>query len=163
MPNINPKEPGDNFYPKYAVPETPPVSAIQIVKGRLYTKGGSVPAGNQLIAVTATGFQNGIYQASEAIDTAGTAGQHNMQCWTTRSRIGLIAKTANMHSGQVIQYDIAEHKVEPWAPTANGVTANQANLVCGRIYKIYSQTDITVEKDVTAVDDVVIVDLGLAI
>ncbi len=163
MPNVNAKVAGDNFYPKYSVPHTAPVSAIAITKGRLYTKGGATATGNQLVAVTATGFINGIYQATETIATAGGAGDHTMQCWTVRSRIGLPAKVANMHAGMKVKYDITNHKAEAWTGSSGGVTPNELNNCIGTILEIYSKTDITKRKDITAADDIVIIDLGVAV
>ena len=160
MPNLNAKAPGDNFYPKYAVHRDAPVSAIAITKGRLYTKGGAEADGDQLVAVTETGFVNGIYQATETIAVAGTAGEHTMQCQIQRSRVCLVASADNMHAGQVVQYNIATHKVEVWTGTAGGITPNELHIICGRIYRIYSKENIEVEKELTAADDYVIVDLG---
>lgn len=157
MPNVTAKEAGDNFYPQYNVVTREPVSNITITKGRLYTKGGGAN-GNQLVAVGAAGFIRGIYQAAASIETAGEAGENHVQCYTTRSRVGLPAKTANLHAGDLVKYDIANHNVELWTGSTSAATAELAGIV-GRIYKIYTMTDITVEKDVTAVGDIVIVDL----
>ena len=160
MPNINPKVAGDNFYPQYNVVTKQPVSAITITKGRLYTKGGTAATGNQLVAVTATGFTNGIYQASVSIPTAGTAGENTVDTFGGRSRIALPAKVANMHAGQLVKYDTTNHNVELWTGTTGGVTPNELNSIVGRIYKIYSKTDIEVEKDVTLAGDLVIIEQG---
>ena len=160
MPNVNPKVAGDNFYPQYNVVTSQPVSAIIITKGRLYTKGGTITAGDQLVAPTATGFLNGIYQASVSIPVAGTAGENTVDTFGPRSRIALPAKVANMHSGQLVKYDIVNHNVELWTGTSGGITPNELNSIVGRIYKIYSKIDIATEKNITAVGDLVIIDQG---
>lgn len=154
MPNLNAKGAGDNFYPQYNVVTTEPVGAITVTKGRLYTKDAS---GN-LIAATATGFARGLYQATRTIATAGAAGANSVQCFGPRSRIGIPAKVADMHPGDRVSYDVATHDVN-LAPLST-VNANNLNTVIGRIYKIFTKTDITVEKKVTAVGDIVIVEFG---
>lgn len=160
MPNTSPKKAGDNFYPKYNIVTTEPVSAIEVVKGRLYTKGSDAATANQLVAAGAAGFLNGIYQATASIKNAGTAGQHSVQCFGPGTRVGLIAKDANMHAGQKAKYDTATHKIILWTGTAGGITANEYNSKVGRIFKIYSKTDITKEKSVTAANDLVIVEMA---
>ena len=160
MPNLNPKDAGDNFYPQYNRVTSESVSAITIKKGRLYTKGSASATGNQLVAPAASGFINGIYQATRAIVVAGTAGEHSVQCYGPGSRIGIPAKDANLHRGQLVKYNIATHDVSLWSGTTGGVTPNEYAGKVGRIFEIYSKDDITVEKDVTEADDMVIVEVG---
>ena len=160
MPNLNAKDAGDNFYPQYNRVTLESVSAIIIKKGRLYTKGSAALVGNQLVVPAATGFINGIYQATRAIPVAGTAGEHSVQCYGPGSRIGIPAKDDNMHRGQLVKYNIASHDVSLWSGTTGGVTPNEYAIKIGRIFEIYSKDDITVEKDYTVEDDIVIVEVG---
>ena len=162
MPNINPKSPGDNVYPQYNRVKSAPVSAIKIIKGRLYTKGASGDTGNQLQEVTETGFVNGIYQPAENIVTAGQAGEHTVDVFGVGSRVALIAAVAGMHSGQKISYNITTHKVEVFTGTEGGITPNEFNLCIGRIFEIKDRDIIETEKDITEADDVIIAELGMA-
>ena len=156
MPNLTPKKPGDNFYPQLQRVTTEPISSIAVTKGRLYTK-GSGASGNQLVAAGATGFLRGIYQATRDVP-AGTAGANRVQCFGPGTRIALPAKVAELHAGDLLKYDTTNHNVELWTGSSQ-ITTNEYAGRIGRIFKIYSRDDITVEKDVTAIGDIVIVDV----
>ena len=88
MPNINPKEAGDNIYPQYNVMTTEPVGAITTTKGRLYSKDSS---GNLIVPTNSSYFRMGMYQATRTISTAGAAGANRVQCFGKRSRVLLTA------------------------------------------------------------------------
>lgn len=155
MPLVANKKPGDNFYPQYNVVVREPVSNITITKGRLYTKDSN---GNLVAATSASGFIRGIFQASRSITAAGTAGEHSVDCFTHRSRIGLAA-AADLAEGALVKYNFTSNQVELFTGAAN-LTTVQLTQTVGRIYKIYSRDSITSEKKTTDAGDIVIVDLG---
>lgn len=159
MPNINAKGAGDSFYPEYEIVTTEPVSAIALTKGRLYTKGSAAATANQLVAAGTTGFINGLYQATRTISTAGAAGANTVQCYGPGSRIGLPAKTANLHAGQLVKYDTTNHNVELFTGSATFTVTEYASKI-GRILEIYTKTSINTPKQVTAIGDIVIVELA---
>lgn len=176
MPRINNKGPGDICFPNYAVVQTMEVSAIPITKGRLYTTGGAVANGNQIITPTAdAGFLNGIYQAMRSISSAGDAGEHTVQFLTSRSRVLLPARAVNMHAGMRLSYNLVSNEVQPWnvAAGAGGspIGREMFNYV-GRIVEVYSATEadwpdkkkLTIEAAGAGADrkaDLVMVDLGV--
>lgn len=162
MAEINPKKAGDVVYPQYARITYEKVSAITITKGRLYTKGADA-AGNQLIAVASgDSVMRGMYQAMESIGTAGTAGEHRVQCLGPGSRILIAAKAANMHAGDRVKYLTATHNVDVADITSGGVTGAEFQRMIGRIFEIYTKSKLNEKKDVTAAGDLVVVELGMA-
>ena len=161
MPHTNHKKPGDVFYPQHAVIKSVKVSAITITKGNLYTKDGTVETGDHLVVPDTLGFLHGIYQPRRNIESAGTAGQHTVQCFVPSSWIGLRAKVANLCAGMTVKYDYVTNKVDKWMGTDDKATPAENNSRIGKIYEIHTTVDGFTRKDVTDVNDVVVVQLGV--
>ena len=157
MPLVANKQAGDNFYPQYNVVVREDVGAIAITKGRLYTKDAS---GNLVAATSTSGFIRGIFQASRSIPTAGSAGEHAVDCFAHRSRIGLPA-AAGLTAGCLVKYNFTSHQAELFTG-ATDLTTVQLTQTIGRVYKIYSKAGVAIENDkkVSAAGDIVIIDLG---
>ena len=158
MPDINPKGPGDNFYPRYNVVTTEPCDgSLDVKKGFLYTKNTSghlvVPTGALEI------FKNGLYQATRTFTASSTDGADHVQCFGPGSRVCLEANDADMPRGMKVQLEslTARDEVKEWDWAGTSVAKSDFHTLVGRIYKIYSKTDLTVEKDKTAAGDLVVV------
>ena len=127
MPNTAPKEAGDVFYPQYLRKTTEPTTSA-VVKGRMYTK-GSGANGNRLVAITATnvadGFRRGLYQAM--VDAVAPAsGENRVSCAGRGSRIGVIAKDANIHPGDLVAWDYSSNKAILYVPHAGALGGSYA-------------------------------------
>ena len=162
MPDINPKVPGSILYPQsFFTNLTPePLGAIAITKGKLYTKASD---SNNIIAVTTSGFENGVYQATEELTPAPTAGEITQQMLGPGSRILLKAKDADLHAGQKTQWNGvksagATDDVSAWSVSSSPTRGELAAYV-GRIIEIYTLGSSGERKNVTAANDLVVVEL----
>ena len=160
MPDINPKGVGDNFYPRYNVVTTEPCSAsLAVKKGRLYTEDAS---GHLVAPTTALEiFKHGIYQATRDFTAGSTAGSDSVQCFGPGSRVCLKATAAGVERGAKVRLNGITgdnlSQVKVWDQDGASLAKIDLHTLIGRVYKIYSKTDITVEKDLTAAGDLVIV------
>lgn len=156
MPNINPKEAGDNFYPRYNVVTTEPVDAsVDVAKGFLYTKNSS---GNLVKASETTDwFLRGCYQATRGFTASSTAGADTVQCFGPGSRIGIEAAGALVRGDRVMVHATNGKAIAFAEKTAGTFTFEDLNRTFGRVYRIYSRTDFETEKDVAADGDIVVV------
>ena len=160
--SLNPKEPGEVFYPQYTVVKTMPIKGqTRIQKGYLYTADGD----GYLVAPGNDGFLNGIFQAQRDVpaSAAGTAdGADRVDCLCIRSRIG-IKGTANLVASMRVRYDAATGKVAVFAIAGASPTKEETLGIVGSIYEIYTKTSLRAEKLKTADNDVVVVDLGVGL
>ena len=159
MPNNAPLVNGDYPYPEYIVVKTMPISAnLAIVKGQIYT----VDANGNLIEPVSTSSvadcHTGIYQAMDNVAANVTAGASSVQCLTNRSRIILKAATAGMVPGQEVELDSS---LTVTTPDTCMVAVQPHTLgFLGRIIEIYTPGTNGATKQLTAVGDLVIIDLG---
>lgn len=156
MPNVNPAEPGDLVYPKYAAVTTEPIDAgLQIIKGRLYTVDSVTNFGN-LIDVVDT-LVKGFFQAMTTPESVGAADPvDTVQVAGPRTRMMFTAALADMVVGQDVIYVVGG---------TNVTTGDESsNLYVGKIFEIYSRNndpavgEVLERKYSTAINDKVIVE-----
>ena len=157
MPNVNEKEAGDNVYPQFNRVVTTPVGTGAITKGHLYTKNDD----GQLVALSARGnFLNGMFQAARSVPASTTAGTHSVQVYGPGSRV-LLKGPADLVVGHLVEYTAGTTNIlKKLALTSAGVTVADYLAKVGRIFEIYTQTDIATPKQKTVANDLVVVELG---
>ena len=162
MPDTNPKVPGSILYPQsfftHLSPE--PLGAIAITKGKLYSKASD---SNNIIAVNTAGFENGIFQATEELTTAPTAGEITQQMLGPGSRVLLKAKDADLHAGQKVQWNGTKNAgatddVSAWSVSTSPTRGELASYI-GRIVEIYTLDNSGARKNLTSANDLVVVEL----
>jgi len=147
MPDFTPLVPGDDPYPQYNVTTTQQISnALQITKGRIYTK----DAAGRLI-ITAATLSQGMFQAKATpTAVAVSANQDAVQVLSPRSRIIM----DDAVGGLVVGEDVLIV-----ANTSNVVTgAKTSALYLGKVFEIYTRNTDNTEKIITVATDQVIVE-----
>jgi len=146
MPDLEPANPGDLVYPKYAVVTTMPIgTGLQIVKGVVYSPGG---AGN--LEPVATTLAAGIFQATVTPDgVSGGAGEDSVQVLGPRTRM-LFTTQVGLRVGE---------DVIVVANTTNVIAgAKSSDLYIGKIFEIYTPNADGSQKIITSGGDKVIVE-----
>lgn len=147
MADLNPMEPGDVPYPQYSVTTTQQIdNALQITKGRVYTKDGD----GRLIAVTTT-LSQGIFQA-KATPTAVAveANQDSVQVLSPRTRMIFTDAVGGLVAGE---------DVLVVANTTNVVTgAKTSALYIGKVFEIYTRNTDSTKKIISVIGDKIVVE-----
>ena len=158
MPNVNPKTIGDNIYPQYNRVITIPCGTGAITKGNLYTlnsEGYLVAAGT-----TRGSFASGLYQAAVSAPADTTAGTHTVQVYASGSRV-LCKAPADLVRGDLVEYTTGTTNILKKLTLAASVTSADFLAKVGRLYDIYTQSDLNTPKRKTEANDLVEVELGL--
>lgn len=143
MPNVTPKRPGDNAYPRYQRADLYTTS-IEVTKGRLYTmnvagKLSEQPGTGVSDAFSGSGhkvksgndWNNGIFQAT----VSGGADGDRVACFAAGTRVIMEAGENGLRRGQRVQMtgDGKLVKLDVYSASNN----DQANRVVGRIFDFY--------------------------
>ena len=156
MPQINPKQPGDNAWPQYNRIIKVPIGTGAITKGHLYTlndEGYLVSAG-----ATRSNFSRGLYQAVDSVPASTTAGENRVQCLCPGSRV-LLKGPVDLVNGDLVEYTGTTNILKKLTLTASMTSADFFAKV-GRVFEIYTNESLGVIKLKSAADDVMTVELG---
>lgn len=147
MADLNPMEPGDVPYPQYSVTTTQQIdNALQITKGRVYTKDGD----GRLIAVTTT-LSQGIFQA-KATPTAVAveANEDSVQVLSPRTRMIFDDQVGGLVAGE---------DVLVVADTANIISGLKSSILyIGKVFEIYTRNTDSTKKIVSVIGDKIVVE-----
>ena len=159
MVNIDPREPGDDVYEQYTIKKTYQLAdAGAAVKGNLY----SFDAAGKLIPVTAVGgavsLHKGCVQATVSVPAA-TPGKL-VQCHVGGSWIIMLAGAAMTTQSRVV----VSASGTTVSPNKTGLitTSTSVAYVLGTIHEILSQTTEGVVKTLAAINDKIVVQLGVS-
>lgn len=147
MADLNPMEPGDVPYPQYSVTTTQQIdNALQITKGRVYTKDGD----GRLIAVTTT-LSQGIFQA-KATPTAVAveANEDSVQVLSPRTRMIFDDQVGGLVAGE---------DVLVVADTANIISGLKSSILyIGKVFEIYTRNTDSTKKIISVIGDKIVVE-----
>lgn len=173
MPNINPKVPGDLFYPQYSNIVTRTANE-DVKKGSLYTvmreatgvhtntisNGRLVSFGSDSQQVGKIGtnfgnFFNGIFQPLEN----SKAGK-DIQCFTNGSYVGLKA-SAGIGIDDILQWDATNEIAKLTEPHHRDINSPHKEVTknIGRVTEIYTKDQLGEPKPLTDTNDIVVVEL----
>jgi hypothetical protein len=158
MPNQTPLAAGDVSFPQYSATVTRTIKAnLAIVKGSIYTPDGS---GRLIVPISTSSvadLSNGAYQAKEGVTAGSVEDTDKVQCLGAESRIIMKAKDG-LSPGAKVELSSSSSttdntKVMPAVfPKTKGYI--------GTIFAIYTPNTDGTEKQVTADNDLVIIDFG---
>ena len=151
MPNINPKTIGDITYsqePFWRVTTLPIKISVPVVKGKLMT----IDAAGRLIAITGTTVTNGIFQPLADVVAPTAEDTDFVQVVTMGSRI-LQKAPSGVTVGNPVNITASHDKI------IKGGRADLARL--GTVFEIYTRDTNSTKKQVTADDDLVIIESGM--
>lgn len=158
MPKTNPMVNGDVPYPQYSVTVTAFQDAsLAVTKGYIYTKNSS---GNLIVPISTTGvadLSRGVFQARDASPSNGTAGVQGVQCLVPKSRI-ILKAPANLVVGDEVELDSSGSTTTQ--DTCMQAVQPHTKGYLGRIVEIYTKDSSGNPKQVTAANDLVIIQLG---
>lgn len=161
MPNVNPYKIGDDIYEQYSLTKKIPISAgLNVLKGVIYTLNSS----GYLVAVPAAAAEEadlskGAFQAKDNVDnTAGANGDLSVECLVLGAWI-ILQAPAGLVIGQMVSLAVAVSVVDP-DKTEGAITRDRGYL--GRIYEILTKNTDSTNKIVTADNDLIVIQSGVA-
>ncbi len=158
MPNQAPLVIGDEPYPQYSVTDREFIKlGLTISQGHIYTLDA---AGRMIVPVSASGVADltlGAIQAKADVTVAPIAEDTDeVQVLAGRSRILLLAPAGLVPKQKV---DLASSGSTTDADKCKAAASPEGDGFLGRIFEIYTKGTDGVKKQVTANDDLVVIDL----
>lgn len=158
MPNTSPLKAGDAPFQQYSATVTRIIKAnLAIIKGSIFTPDSSgrliVPISTSSVADLSTG----VYQARESVTAGAVEDTDKVQCLTVESRI-ILKAAASLTVGQSVELSSSGSTTDNTKVMAAVYPKTKGFL--GRIFAIYTPNTDGTEKQVTADNDLVIIDLG---
>ena len=159
MPDQAPLSIGDVPYPNYSVTDSQYIkNALAITKGNIHTLDA---AGRLIVPVSTTGVADltkGAFQAKADAVAPTAEDTDKVQVLKQRSRILLLAP-AGLVDGQEVELASTGSTTDPDKCKAAASPRTKGYL--GKIFEIYSKGTDGVRKQVTADDDLVVIDLEI--
>ena len=165
MVRISPRETGDDIYEQYTIKKTYELATdVSAVKGNLYTFG----AGGRLVNLQSSSnlvtLASGVVQATAKVASktlvTGEA-QPTIQCHVGGSWVILKAAAADMTPQMRVVVSATGSTVKPQHVAQLGTTTAFA-YVLGTIHEILAFDSNEKQKQVTAIDDLVVVQMGVS-
>ena len=154
MTNVNPHVEGDSIYPQYDVTRTQDLEVGTIlVKGKIYTK---LATGLIAKAVITTTLAKGLFQSRVVTDVASLAGDR-AQFFMPKTRI-ILKAAANITAGDDVV--LVPGIITATDSVAIGTKASLLHL--GRVFEVLTKDANGLPKDVTALNDFVVVETDSA-
>ena len=157
MPDQAPLNIGDVPYPNYSVTDSQYIkNGLAITKGHIFTQDA---AGRLIIPISTSGVADltkGAFQAKADVVAPTAEDTDKVQVLKQRSRIILLAP-AGLVDGQEVELASSGSTTDP--DKVKAAASPRTNGYLGRIFEIYTKGTDGVRKQVTADDDLVVVDL----